>query len=118
MNSTPEMLPVMLSTMATLNGSAAAAIVVNAITAPPRRTAAIWAWYALPRKRESLVELLAMTGPPAFASDLPSLAQSASRRCDGHHRLPLFSLSLKSWRWIDVRFRQFIERDAPARTVA
>src|SRR6516164_6893477 len=94
MISTPEMLLLMLSTTATSRGSAAAVMVVNANTAPPRRTAAIWAWHVvLARKRESSVELLAMTGPPAFApADLPSLAQSAARRCDGHHKLPLFSL--------------------------
>jgi hypothetical protein len=32
-----------------------------------------------------------MIGPPASPTDLPSLAQSASRRCDGHHGLSLLA---------------------------
>src|SRR5271166_6276791 len=93
MNSTPEELPLMLSTRATSTGSAAAAD--PSAIAPQTARAASRDWpTVLAENQDTALELLAMTGLPCLwvaprYSDICHLPQPSGWRCDANHKKSL-----------------------------
>src|SRR5271166_2519843 len=95
----PRELPLMLSISATSGGAAAAVAEATAVTVATAKAASRnWPPVA-PKNRESLPELLAMTGSskssngPPLVSDTRNLARPISERCDGCHRMSLSSVA-------------------------